>query len=114
MLRNAFIRSFSEFASRLQATLQSSFAPSHIQVLDDSHKHTKGPNSHYRVVVVSERFAGMGMVERHRAVQGSVREMFKEGLHSLAITAKTPGEWTGKVPGTPGCPNKHAHSNDRT
>lgn len=104
MLSRGIFRHTAQFAARLQATLQNQFSPSHLVVIDDSHKHSKGQDSHYRVVVVSDRFEGLGLVARHRAVQDCVKDLFAEKLHALAITAKTAKEWNGRVPGTPGCP----------
>ena len=109
MLSRGIFRHSSQFAARLQASLQAHFAPSHLVVIDDSHKHSKGPDSHYRVVVVSDKFEGLGLVARHREVQGCAKHLFEEGLHALAITAKTTKEWNGKIPGTPACPNKDKH-----
>ena len=104
MLSRGAFRHSAQFAARLQAALQNQFTPSHLVVIDDSHKHSKGEDSHYRVVVVSDRFEGLGLVVRHRAVQDCVKDLFAEGLHALAISAKTAEEWNGKIPGTPSCP----------
>jgi BolA protein len=109
MLSRGIFRHSSQFAARLQASLQTQFAPSHLVVINDSHKHSKGTDSHYRVVVVSDKFEGLGLVARHREVQDCAKYLFEEGLQALAISAKTPKEWNGKIPGTPGCMGKNKH-----
>ncbi len=45
----------------IETKIRSSLAPSHLEVIDESHMHSvpPGSESHFRVVVVSERFEGV-------------------------------------------------------
>jgi len=78
--------------------------PSHLQVLDESHMHSRGTQTHYKAVVVSERFAGLNSVKRHQLVYGTLGELMGE-FHALALHTYTPQEWeqTGAAPASPTC-----------
>jgi len=84
--------------TRIESALRDRFAPTILQVVDDSAKHEghagarPGGETHYSVLVVSDQFAGLGRVERHRLVNGALAEEFGVGLHALALTLKAPGE----------------------
>ncbi len=41
-------------------------APQHLEVLNESHMHSRGQETHYKAVIVSEQFAGLNAVKRHR------------------------------------------------
>ena len=83
---------------RMIATLQATFAPSRLEVIDESHLHhghagwREGGETHYRVKLVAEAFAGMSRVERHRMVNTALADELAGGVHALAISAKAPGE----------------------
>lgn len=82
----------------MEALLRQQFAPSVLHIVDDSAKHAghagarEGGETHYSVLIVSDRFAGLGRVARHRLVNESLAPEFGSGLHALALTLKAPGE----------------------
>lgn len=84
--------------TRIESLLRERFAPTILQVEDDSAKHAghagarPGGETHYSVLVVSDRFAGLGRVERHRLVNEALADEFGAGLHALALSLKAPGE----------------------
>lgn len=49
--------------------------------------------THFRILIVSNQFAGKLPVQRHRMVYGLLEEEFKNGLHAVNIVAKTPAEY---------------------
>jgi BolA protein len=67
------------------------FAPSHLEVLDESEKHRghggyrEGGESHFRVRIASAAFAGMTRVAQHRAIMETLDTELKSGVHALAI-----------------------------
>ncbi len=85
-------------ADRMADMLREAFAPSHLQVVDDSAKHAGHAgarpegNTHFSVIMLSDAFVGMNRVARHRAVYAALDPFFKNGLHALSIDAKAPGE----------------------
>ena len=86
-------------AARLEAALTEAFAPVVLRVQDDSARHTghagaqPGGETHYNVVVVSAKFAGMARVARSRAVHEVLAREFAGGMHALALTLRTPEEF---------------------
>lgn len=92
----------------LTEQLQTRFAPLHLEVHNESHKHSvpPGSESHFKVVVVSPEFAGLSLVQRHRAVNATLGTLFQQGLHALALHTLTPEEWYaqgGQAPESPPC-----------
>jgi len=100
----------------IEAKLRDGLAPAHLQVINESHMHSVPPGSetHFKVVVVSDRFSGMPRVRRHQAVNGLLAEELAEGLHALSLSTLTPEEWQargGEVLASPPCHggSKHKH-----
>ena len=55
---------------------------------------TGGGETHMRIRIISQSFAGLNRVARHRAVNDLLKDEFDAGLHALAIEATAPGETT--------------------
>lgn len=83
-------------AARLQEVLQQALAPEALEVQDDSHLHAGHAGAregrHFTVRVVSGAFNGLSRVARHRLVYDAARTLIAEGIHALAIEARTPAE----------------------
>jgi len=83
----------------LRARLTASFPGADLQLEDDSHRHAghaaaAGGAGHFRVRLVSARFAGLGTVARHRLVYDSVRDWMPHRIHALSIEARSPDDAT--------------------
>jgi BolA protein len=94
--------------SRIEDKLRETFAPLHLQVDNESHMHNvpEGAESHFKVVLVSESFAGKPLVQRHRAVNGALAAELQGAVHALALHTMTPEEWFekgGDAPESPPC-----------
>jgi BolA protein len=83
-------------ADRITGKLTEAFRPDDLKVVDESHLH-KGHagyrpegESHFRVKITAEAFRGKSRVEAHRMVYDAVKDEIAEGLHALAIEARTP------------------------
>lgn len=88
--------------------VQEAFAPTHVELINESHMHA-GPrtDSHFKLVLVSETFAGLNKVKRHQAVYRLLSEELEGPVHALALHLYTPTEWGAtQVPASPKC----AHS----
>ncbi|KAB5532869.1 hypothetical protein PHYPO_G00125090 [Pangasianodon hypophthalmus] len=70
--------------------------PEHLEVLNESHMHAvpPGSESHFRVLVVSSRFEGLSLLQRHRLVNETLSHELSTSVHALAIQAKTPEQWS--------------------
>ena len=82
----------------MQKRLQEALNPSYLEIIDESHRHAGHAGahpegeSHFRVIIVSEAFAGKPLVQRHRMVNEALGDLLQNRVHALAITARTPDE----------------------
>ena len=82
----------------IRSKLAAAFAPLELDVEDESAHHAghagarAGGESHFRVHIVSQDFAGLSRVARQRKVYGLLADEFAGGLHALALTTLTPDE----------------------
>lgn len=79
----------------IRAALQVAFAPSELDVVDDSHRHighagAADGHGHFSVRIVSPAFAGMTPLARHRAVYAALGDLMRTDIHALAIRASAP------------------------
>lgn len=83
-------------AERLRVVLEQALSPATLEVQDDSHLHAGHAGAregrHFSVRVVSPVFDGLSRVARHRLVYDAARSLIAEGIHALAIDARTPAE----------------------
>jgi stress-induced morphogen len=89
-------------ADRIRTALTQAFAPSMLEIQDDSARHAghagaqPGGQSHYAVLMVSAAFRGVNRVARSRAVHTALASEFGPaeagGMHALALTLRTPEE----------------------
>ena len=88
---------------RIAVRLTEGLEPQRLDVIDESDQHAghagnrpghapAGGETHYRIRVVSPKFAGLSRVARHRLVYGLLEAEFAGRLHALAVDAKAPGE----------------------
>jgi BolA protein len=88
--------------SQLREKLMIGLSPTRLDVINESemhagHRSSPGTGeSHFRILVVSEAFAGKSRVERHRLVNDLLKEELAGGVHALALSTIAPGE---PVPG---------------
>ena len=70
--------------------------PVTIEIADDSARHVghagAGGGGHFRLDIVSSRFACCRTMERHRLVYDALGSLMKREIHALSITARTPDE----------------------
>jgi acid stress-induced BolA-like protein IbaG/YrbA len=52
-----------------------------------------GEDCSSRLVIVSNTFEGLSILNRHKLVMGTLKEHFQSGeVHALSLTTKTPSE----------------------
>jgi BolA protein len=87
-----------QIAESMRAKLQQSLAPAQLEIIDDSHRHAGHAGhdgrgeSHFRVRIVSDAFAGKSRVERQRLVYDLLAAELKDRVHALSLTTQTPAE----------------------
>lgn len=83
---------------KIKKILQESLQPDVLEIVDDSVSHAghagarPGGQTHFKVVVISQKFAGMTPVARHRLVYNLLKEVMDGPVHALNIVTRTPAE----------------------
>ena len=76
--------------------LTDALAPTALDVRDDSHLHAGHAGAregrHFSVRIAAEAFRGLPRVRRHRLIYDAVASLMPQGIHALAIDARTPDE----------------------
>ena len=91
-------------ASAIKEKLTKNFNPSHLEVIDESHKHAGhagakahadehgqkegSPESHFHVNIKAKAFKDMNRLARHRAVMDVLKEEMKL-VHAFSLVAET-------------------------
>jgi BolA protein len=82
----------------IEKKLTAALAPARLSVIDESHLHAGHSGArpegetHFRVEVASDRFDGIGRVQRQRLVYEILAEELKGPVHALALQTRTPEE----------------------
>jgi BolA protein len=83
-------------AADVEAALRTALAPSRLEVIDDSAQHAGHAGAregrHFTVRVTSARFNGLTRVARHRLVYSALHGLIAQGIHAIAIDARSPDE----------------------
>ncbi|WP_420346449.1 BolA family protein [Pelagibius sp.] len=85
-------------AETIERKLTAALEPQRLRIVDDSEKHKghagyrEGGETHFRVEVVSESFAGLSRVARQRRVYEILKAEIDAGLHALQLKTLTPSE----------------------
>ena len=71
--------------------------PQQLEIADDSelhagHEGAKSGGGHYRLRIVSPRFAGLNTLQRHRLVYAALGSLMQHEIHAMSINALTPEE----------------------
>jgi len=97
----------------IEQKLNSALALAHLAIENESHLHS-GPasDSHFKLVVVSDDFAGKGRVARHQMIYGLLADelAMEGGIHALVMHLHTAAEWQQQghvVPPSARCRGAH-------
>ena len=82
--------------------------PSTLEVTNESFMHSvpAGSESHFKLIVVSEKFESKRLVQRHQIVYALLADELAGPVHALAIHTYTSKEWQtkeGRAPDSPKC-----------
>ena len=83
---------------QIEAALREALDPEHLEIEDESHRHrghvgAADGRGHFRVRIVSRKFAGRNRLARHRLVYAALDRALEREVHALAIQALAPEEW---------------------
>ena len=95
----------------IEQKLTAGLSLTHLDIINESHMHS-GPatDSHFKLIVVAEDFAGKRPVARHQLVYGLLADELAGPVHALALHLYTPEEWQTQqnaVPDSPKCRGGH-------
>ena len=85
----------SSTVQEIERILRETFDPVRLEIRDDSARHVGHPGAtsgggHYHVVIVSERFEGLSLLEQHRLVNDAVADLFGKRIHALGLKTSPP------------------------
>ena len=82
---------------KIEHTLSDNFNLIHLEVINESHMHS-GPNteSHFKVILVSDEFEDVKLVQRHRRINELLKFELENGVHALSLHLFTNNEWKDK------------------
>lgn len=84
--------------TRIRDKLQAALRPLELVIENESELHAGHQSSpgtgesHFRIMIVSEAFAGKSRVERHRLVNAALEGEIGPCIHALALRTFAPGE----------------------
>ena len=80
----------------IERALRDALQPTELAVTDDSHLHAGHAGAregrHFSLRITSARFTGLSRVARHRLVYDALHRLIPQGIHALAIQARSPDE----------------------
>jgi len=81
--------------TRMREKLTRVFEPVRLELVNESHMHAvpKGSETHFRLLLVAEKFQGLSRVARGRLVHEALSEELRQGVHALSHRTMTPEEW---------------------
>ena len=92
----------------IEAKVAAALTPAYLDVMNESHMHSvpSGSESHFKLVIVSDKFDGLTRVKRHQTVNGILEQELREDLHALSMETLTTEEWEkrhGRTFDSPAC-----------
>lgn len=84
--------------TRLRDKLMVALSPVRLDIINESemhagHRSSPGTGeSHFRILIVADAFAGKSRVDRHRMVNSALGEEVGGRIHALALSTYAPGE----------------------
>ena len=81
---------------RMREALEA-LAPASLQILDEGHKHVghegaRDGRGHFALDIVSDQFAGLAPLARHRRIYEALGTLMQSDIHALSIRARTTAE----------------------
>ena len=85
-------------AETMRRKLTEALAPTQLAILDESHRHAGHAGArpegetHFRIEIVSEKFAGLSRIERQRLVHRVLASELAGRVHALSLATRAPDE----------------------
>lgn len=91
-------------AEMIRSRLTAALEPERLDLVDESARHVGHAGarpegeSHFRLAIVAEAFAGKSRLERQRLVYAALGDLMQSDVHALSISALTPAEARARQP----------------
>lgn len=85
--------------TNIEILILKNYEPEFFSVVDVSEQHRGHQNfkedleSHFEIIIVSEKFKNLNRIERHRMVNRTLKEEFLSDLHSVILKTYTLQEY---------------------
>ncbi len=73
---------------QVRALLQGGFPGDRVELANP-----QGDGEHYQLLIVSDRFQNLSMVEQHQLVYRVLGDAMRQAIHALALKTYTPAQW---------------------
>ena len=93
----------------IENKIRAALSPDVLEIIDESPNHSGDrKESHFRLLIVSSAFEGLGSVERQRKVFQVLSPEIMGKIHALSQTTLSPKEWAqrGFVRNPPPCSHR--------
>jgi len=92
----------------IDTKLNSALVIEYLQIENESSNHNvpPGSESHFKLVIVAEKFEDLSLVRRHQLIYSILQDELQQGVHALSLHTLTPEEWresNGHSPQSPPC-----------
>jgi len=82
---------------KIREAISARFSPSELIIKDQSHLHVghqgaQDGKGHFDLTIVSEKFAGVSKIQRHRMVYDALAQLLQTEIHAVRIKALTESE----------------------
>lgn len=75
-------------AAEVRQIIERGLPGARVEVMD-----TTGGGDHFEALVVSDRFEGKGLVERHQIVYAALGDAMRARIHALTLKTLTPAQY---------------------
>ena len=82
----------------IETKIRGALAPSHLEVINESHMHNvpPGSESHFKVIVVAQDFESKNRVQRHQTMHSLLADELAGPVHALSMQTHTQPEWEAR------------------
>mmetsp|Transcript_13833 Transcript_13833/g.17053 ORF Transcript_13833/g.17053 Transcript_13833/m.17053 type:complete len:136 (-) Transcript_13833:503-910(-) len=98
---NLFLRKMStnsggKIENIIRKKLMDNFNPTYLEIINESSQHNvpKGSESHFKIIIVSEKFKDIKTINQHRLVNEILKNELENNIHALSIKTRTPDKWS--------------------
>jgi len=83
---------------KIERIVNEAFSPKYLEIEDETWRHAGHAGAvsgkgHFNMVIISDRFEGVNLLDRNRMVFGSLEKEMEEEIHALSVKTFSPGEW---------------------